>query len=220
MLGGLEQLGGVGDVHGAHQRQPAAGAVAKRSHFTLGVDQGIPGIRTDRPGGAQAESTDAGHDVARADSGHHIVSAAATDQDFGQAETPAEVLPQVSQRLGRMAKGRELLPELGVDDGQDLRVPDPLTDVHQARSRSVSVFHLEVSRQAVVEIIVGEQDAGQLGVVFRFAPLEPEDLRSGVARSQAQPQLLDEQPFAPHFLNDPIRFSGRGRIVPKLGGAV
>ena len=103
-----------------------------------------------------------------------------------------------------MAERRELAREVRVDGGQRFRVPDPLADVHQAGSGSVSVFHGSFPGEAEIEVIVGEQDGRQPGEVFRLSPLEPEDLGGCETDGQADAELLDGL-FSPQTLDDEIR---------------
>ena len=64
-----------GDIHGAGERHPGAGAVAEGRDLTLRIDDGGGAEGIKRARGAEARGHDAAADVAGADGTHHVVPA-------------------------------------------------------------------------------------------------------------------------------------------------
>ena len=61
-----DPLGHHGDVHGAGEREPVVGAVAKGGDLALGIDDGFFGAAVESARGAEARGDDAVGDIARA----------------------------------------------------------------------------------------------------------------------------------------------------------
>src|SRR5262245_19529089 len=91
--------------------------------------------------------------------------------------------------------------------------------VEQRRARSVAAFHRFAARQPKIDVIVWQHNRAQPGVIFRFAFLQPENLRRGEARRHAVAHGLDGLIHTAERLNDLFAFGTCRSVAPELSSA-
>ena len=213
-------LGGDGDVHGAEEGEPAVGGVAKGGDLTAGVDDGFGGAGVDGAAGAEAGGDDAGAGVAGADGTHHVVAAAGADEDVGaEAEGLGGGGLEVAGGLVAGAKRGKLGGKVGVDGGEGGGGPLAFADVEEGGAAGVAVFHGGLAGEPVVEVVVGQEDGGEAGEVFRLVAFEPENLGGGEAGGDGVADGFDGGLESAEVAGDLLALRNGGGVAPEFGGA-
>nr|GEX10615.1 hypothetical protein [Tanacetum cinerariifolium] len=206
------RAGGVGQVHGADQRQPAARRGTEGRHRGLAVDIAFFGEGVDRARRAQAHGDRPRRDIAGADRAHHVVATATGNDGIRvQAQPLGDGRQDFADRLMRLDQLRQSLDQspAGVNVLKNLQVPLAGADVEVTGARRVAEFAAAAPGQPVVEVIVGQQnpvDAGeQLGKPF----LAPEQFGDRVARRDGDTEALQRPRFTAQIGQQLIVFRGR-----------
>ena len=123
---------------------------------------------------------------------------------------------------GRLIAGeqRRQLPGKGrINRLQRGTGPLALADVEQGRAAGIAILHHFLTGEPEIEIVVGQEHGGQVGVILRLVLLEPKNFRGGVAGQHGVAQGADDLLEAAELLVHFLALGHGGGVAPQLGRA-
>jgi len=193
---------------------PLAGdGVTEGVQPSLRVATGGVGIGKDHARGTHGHRDQAGlHDPCAHATGGLVACSAHHGQPRGEAGGLGHLRRDVAGDLGRFHAGRH--PLYGdIELGQDLLAPAAPAHVEEYGARGVGYLGGVLARQAIADIVLGQQHLRHPSVHLRLVVTGPYDLGSGEPGERGVHGQLQEA-LAPHPLHYPAALVGGALVVP------
>ncbi len=149
-----------------------------------------------------------------ADSVRRLVAASSDD---GGSHTEARGLRRSighgAGDLGPLECGRQP-GVIDLEGGKEIVRPVARGEIEKDRARPIGLVHRESAREPESNVVLGQQDVGDLPPRLRLVVADPDDLRGGEPGERVVAGDPD-QPLAPHHTADQVAFGGRPLVVPE-----
>ncbi len=129
-----ESFGNRSHIHRTHQRQKAAGRIAKRRDFSFRINNRLVIKRINSTAGTETSRSNPMAHISRSNRPHHVVSASsANDNGRGNPILLRNSLSHYTTSLAARRKPGETFPYPTIYGTNNLVAPDPRSHIHQSR---------------------------------------------------------------------------------------